>query len=139
VIGTPKPKKCRDKDCDAEFMPYLSTDKYCSHSCFNKNSKNAFDKEFDVARAQVQDNVVKRHGKLCCERCMAEKSILFSTHHIIYRTERPKHPSLNNLLNLIYLCAECHEWFHDKKIRRNYLIDDRDLTSLFGVIWGHFK
>jgi len=32
-----KPKKC--KECEAEFLPYKSTDKYCSYSCFNKNRK----------------------------------------------------------------------------------------------------
>ena len=32
-----KSKKC--KECDSEFLPYKSTDKYCSYSCFNKNRK----------------------------------------------------------------------------------------------------
>lgn len=32
-------KKCADKDCENEFKPYLSTQKYCSYSCTHKNKK----------------------------------------------------------------------------------------------------
>ena len=30
-------KPCDDKDCDNDFKPFKSTDKYCSPSCFYKN------------------------------------------------------------------------------------------------------
>lgn len=33
-------KKCADKDCENEFKPYLSTQKYCSYSCTHKNKKS---------------------------------------------------------------------------------------------------
>jgi 5-methylcytosine-specific restriction endonuclease McrA len=99
--------------------------------------KNEFEREFSKAKVKVKKRVVAKHGKLCCEKCTKEYSIAFSTHHIIYRSERPKHPMLNNLANLIYLCYECHESFHQVKVSRNYLIQERNLTEYFGSIWGY--
>lgn len=29
----PKPKDCRNTDCDKKFIPFRSTDKYCSYNC----------------------------------------------------------------------------------------------------------
>jgi predicted HNH restriction endonuclease len=99
--------------------------------------KSEFDLEFEKQSKKIKKRLVKEHGKVICERCATDSSIQFSVHHIIYRSERPKHPALNTLENLIHLCFDCHEWFHLKKIRRNYLIAKRKLTGLFGRIWGY--
>lgn len=34
-----KLKKCRDKDCDNEFMPFNTLQKYCSYNCTKRNQK----------------------------------------------------------------------------------------------------
>lgn len=158
-----KKKKCADKDCANEFFPYKSTDKYCCYGCAAKNTKPlkrtpikktalkrkpsrikkkskkavAFEHEFRQARTRVKARVEKKHGKLCCERCATTESIQFSTHHIIYRSERPSHPMMNDERNLIYLCFDCHEWFHSRKKNRNYLVSERHLLELFDNIWGY--
>lgn len=98
---------------------------------------NPFEVEFSKAKVKVKERVIEEYGRLCCERCATTKSIQFSTHHIIYRTEKPKNPSLNDQLNLIYLCFDCHEWFHKKKTNRNPYIKSRKLYEIFDKIWGY--
>jgi len=61
---------------------------------------------------------------------------MFSTHHIVFRSEKPNHPEMNNPANLIFLCHNCHEGFHNDKRSRNYLVKERGLQELFGSIWG---
>jgi 5-methylcytosine-specific restriction endonuclease McrA len=172
----PKEKNCANPDCDKSFLPYKTTDKYCSFSCASKFAKplkrtplkprttflqnktleerksmankgeyyktnkerkkkeSAFEKEFTKKKAEVKKNVIKEHGKLVCEKCGTDHSIQFSVHHIIFRSERPKHPMLNHLLNLIFLCYDCHTGFHRVKSSRHYLIVRRKLWTLFGKI-----
>lgn len=52
-------------------------------------------------------------------------------HHICYRSEARKHENLHDPRNKIDLCYACHEWFHQKKDRRDYLIRERELWKLF--------
>lgn len=174
-----KKKICADKDCENQFYPFKSTDKYCSFKCSAKNHKpikrtplkpvgftprlkskewhekfkkdtekakksqekkaqlSKFEKEFSKAKIKVKKRVIGTYGKLCCEKCKIVWSIQFSTHHIVFRSERPKHPMMNDLANLIYLCYDCHEGFHKVKVSRNYLIQERGLTEFFGNIWGY--
>ena len=35
-----KPKKCRNPECDNTFLPYKSTDKFCSLACFRRCSRS---------------------------------------------------------------------------------------------------
>jgi 5-methylcytosine-specific restriction endonuclease McrA len=102
-----------------------------------KNKLSDFEKEFIKAKVKVKKRVIEEYGQLVCERCRCKSSIQFSVHHIIYRSEEPKHKMLNNILNLIYLCYDCHESFHKVKRSRNYLIQKLNLTKLFGNIWGY--
>lgn len=96
-----------------------------------------FKEHFDKQRNKIKRRLRKEHGCLVCEKCNTNSSIQFSTHHIIFRSERPDHPELNNLKNLIHLCFDCHEGFHKEKVSRNYLIKERNLPELFGNIWGY--
>ena len=152
-------KECKNEDCENIFVQYKSTDKYCSYNCaskyykplnrtFLKNyntpiskkqtvKKIAFEKEFLISKKQIQKNIIETYGEVCCEKCYTKKSISFSTHHIIYRSEKPNHKELNNPLNLIYLCYECHESYHKNKKSRNELISFRELDKVFNEpIWG---
>jgi 5-methylcytosine-specific restriction endonuclease McrA len=101
--------------------------------------KTKFQIEFEKQAKNNKDKIIKEDGNLNCEKCSTTFSIQFSTHHIVFRSETPKHPELNNLKNLIYLCYECHESLHKNKKSRNYLIRLRNLTSVFGNIWGYEK
>tara|TARA_R110000803_G_scaffold70704_2_gene133671 strand:+ start:1235 stop:1786 length:552 start_codon:yes stop_codon:yes gene_type:complete len=102
-----------------------------------KKVESDFEREFSKAKIQVKKRVEKEHGRLCCEKCKTGRSIQFSTHHLIYRSERPKHPMLNNTMNLLYLCFDCHEWFHKRKKNRNKWILENKLWELFDRIWGY--
>jgi hypothetical protein len=99
--------------------------------------KSEFEKAFVKARRLVIKRVFDKFGKLRCENCKTTRSIQFSTHHIVFRSERPKHPELNNPRNLVYLCYNCHESYHKQKNSRNHLVEERKLTELFGNIWGY--
>ena len=99
--------------------------------------KTSFQVEFERQSNKIKKRIIKEHGEIKCERCGVNHSIQFSTHHIIYRSEKPKHPALNSLLNLIHLCFECHEWFHKSKKNRNEYITKRKLYLLFSNIWGY--
>lgn len=95
------------------------------------------DKDFEKAKRKVKHRVKQEYGCLRCERCKTRRSIQFSVHHIIFRSERPKHPHLNNIRNLLYLCFDCHEWFHKRKRNRDPWIKKLKLWELFGNIWGY--
>ena len=153
-------RECKAEDCENVFIQYKSTDKYCSLTCEIKQLKekvesyesfkskqikkkkiksNIFDKEFAKSKKILKDSIIEEHGHLICQKCTATSSIQFSTHHIVFRSELPKHIELNNIRNLIHLCYDCHESFHQNKKSRNYLITERNLTELFGSLWGYFK
>jgi predicted HNH restriction endonuclease len=99
--------------------------------------KSIFQVEFEKQSRKIKKRIVEQYGEIRCEKCKANSSIQFSTHHIIYRSERPKHPAINALENLIHLCFDCHEWFHKSKTNRNPWITTRKLYLLFGRIWGY--
>lgn len=52
-------------------------------------------------------------------------------HHICYKSEARNHKNLNNERNLLPACRACHQWLHEKKDRRRYLVIDRKLWELF--------
>ena len=137
-----KNKLCANEGCNNSFSPFKTTDKYCSYGCAYNNhkpkkaEKSKFELDFEIQSAKIKRRLLKKHGKLICERCKIDKTIQFSTHHIIFRSEKPKHPALNTQDNLIHLCYDCHEWFHKSKTNRNYLVEKRNLCFLFGSIWG---
>ncbi len=160
-----KTKKCSNPNCDYTFVQFKTTDKYCSVDCaklfykplkrtpllkkpyvlkktpLNKkpsSSKKKFEAQFSKMKLSIVEKVIKETGGIKCEKCFTNKSIQFSTHHIVFRSEKPNHSELNNIKNLIYLCYECHNSFHNDKKSRNYLIKERDLETLFGEsIWGY--
>lgn len=76
-----------------------------------------------------------------CERCKKNRGHMFrlDEHHIIYRSEKPNHSEIENKLNKILVCNECHDWYHDIKSRRAHLIEERNLVELFGNSILNFK
>lgn len=94
--------------------------------------KRTKDKEYIRIRKEIRKEKIDRYGYWFCDKCKINDTYHCSMHHIIYRSEKPKHEHLHNKRNLIDLCAKCHNWFHAKKDRRNYLIEERNLTELFG-------
>jgi len=139
-----KTKKCRE--CKGGFQPYTTLDKYCSPKCKmianpikkEKKVQTKSQKLFSKAKKKLKKLVIKRYGRLQCEKCgkgQGELYLPLQTHHIVYQGERQYHPMLHDLLNLILLCDTCHSWFHAVKSRRNYLVKKRKLKDLFGNLY----
>ncbi len=53
-------------------------------------------------------------------------------HHIIFKSEKPRHPEMENPMNKILVCRDCHNKFHAKKSNRNEIVEMRKLNTLFG-------
>lgn len=83
------------------------------------------------SKESLRSGIASEKGHLFCQRCEINKGP-FETHHIIYRSEKPKHPKLHDKINLILLCVKCHNFYHNKKANRLPLIEERKLTEVFG-------
>lgn len=81
-------------------------------------------------RDEMKAEQIKKEGGTFCEHCFEPGHV--ECHHLVYRSEKPKHEHLHNKLNLILLLPKCHAWFHKKKSRRNDLVRKRGLATLFG-------
>ncbi len=69
-----------------------------------------------------------------CQDCGFHESRLIlglQHHHIIYRSEAPKHVNLHHLRNLLKLCQACHQKYHDNKDFRRDMVQWRELWELF--------
>jgi 5-methylcytosine-specific restriction endonuclease McrA len=78
------------------------------------------------------NRMVDEKGYAYCQRCFKGGRFL-DCHHLVYQSEAPKHQHLNNPRNLIILCRDCHSYMHQAKSNRDYLIEERNLTELFGT------
>lgn len=140
-------KSC--KICEESYFSYNSLKKYCSRKCFTvsqkesrkkkgnpnyRNGKGVLAKQWSVNRKKFKENFIEKNGFLSCERCkkaLSNDIFVSHVHHIVYRSEAPKHENIHNLLNFLLVCVKCHSWFHQKKDRRDYLVKERKLWELF--------
>lgn len=90
---------------------------------YNKKELNLIKKKKNI--------IFSEKGYYECKHCKRTDKFYYDLHHIIYRSEKPKHEQLHNDRNLILLCRECHNLFHKNKSIRNKLIDERKLNILF--------
>ena len=83
---------------------------------------------------RYREEFYDKHGYLFCENCGINNSFSFCTHHIVFASEAPHHPELQNNLNKILVCDKCHDEFHGKKreMRKKWVIK-RDLETLFNM------
>lgn len=145
--GVKKVSQTRCKGCGTPFMPFNSLNKYCSVKCREKydkpfKEKKPFSKlsekgkkgiaEFEKNKKILKAQIIEEHGHLLCQRCKRVDRPL-ETHHIVFRSERPGHPMLHDLINLILLCDECHDLFHDNKHIRIVILIERELHIVFGI------
>lgn len=88
-------------------------------------------REFQRNRKEYIEDMQQKFGYLFCERCNQSNKKL-EAHHIIYRSEMPKHEYLNQKINITLVCVLCHNWYHKKKSNRNSLAEQRNLNLYFG-------
>lgn len=83
-------------------------------------------------KKKITDEMMIDVGYVYCQHCSKSKTNFgWHLHHIVYRSEAPKHKNIDNEKNLIFLCSSCHDKFHAKKSRREYLVKNRKLWKLF--------
>lgn len=73
-------------------------------------------------RAELLNDMIEERGYVYCQDCNTSNSFKFHSHHIIFRSEKPSHKDLHNKLNLIILCVNCHDKYHNDKGYRNDLV-----------------
>lgn len=83
-------------------------------------------------RDELKQEIIERDGFISCQHCSTSQTYQWETHHIIYRSEKPKHPHLHDKVNLIVLCMKCHNEFHKNKGTRDSIVIERKLNELFG-------
>lgn len=84
-------------------------------------------------RKELVEEMQDENGYIYCQNCHKSRAFKFEVHHIIFRSERPKHPFLHNKKNLIILCSSCHEFFHKVKSWRENLVKERGLDEIFNI------
>ena len=88
--------------------------------------------EYSTNRQQLIDNMNNEQGFISCQYCNVSNAFQFHCHHIIFKSEKPKHEFINHPVNLIILCSNCHEDFHNDKSIRNDIVEARRLDEIFG-------
>jgi hypothetical protein len=84
-------------------------------------------------RDEIKQGMIDDVGYVHCEHCKTSSTYQFEAHHIIYRSEKPLHPNLNDKPNILILCMQCHNDFHKSKGMRNELVVSRGLDKIFGA------
>lgn len=87
--------------------------------------------QYKRSATSVRESVLDKFGYLCCQLCGASHSFSWETHHIVYRSEAPKHKNIHNEANLLFCCTKCHTFLHKKKSNRDELVKERRLYLLF--------
>ncbi len=83
-------------------------------------------------RNEMVSEMKEEYGYIFCQRCDTSNSRKFHCHHIVFRSERPKHPKLHSKENLTIVCEECHEEYHKRKFEaRKAIINERGLQNIF--------
>lgn len=133
-IANQKSKRSRNwskESCDNRSGDNNPAYKSGSYARGNKKSADG-ERFYKKVRNGMRAKMIEEHGYLFCEKCNTNNTYQWEMHHLIYRSEKPRHEHLHNEKNLINLCMKCHNWFHNKKSRRNEIVEQRGLTELFG-------
>lgn len=136
----------RCKSCGGEFFRRNSLEKYCSPKCAKDGFKSIkrspikkriskSNKSFHKVKLEMAESIMDDPH---CENCGIPTSNL-DLHHIFYRSEVPHHSMLNDPINLIFCCRDCHEWLHENKENRKHLVESRGLLEIFSKKVGRYS
>lgn len=95
--------------------------------------------ELKQTASELKESMLNSKGFLFCQRCYKSNAFKFDIHHIVYRSEAPKHSNLHHPNNLIHVCKTCHDWFHSNKNNREDEVIKRQLWEQFPVILRKYK
>lgn len=150
-------KKC--KHCGEDFLGI--TEKFCSRKCFFEDSKesrkgkdnpayrngdytgiatggvNKGNRNTGARQCKAyKENFLLENDYVFCEKCGVSNSMRFEVHHLVYRSEAPKHPNLHHEDNLFLVCIDCHNSLHKKKDTREELEKFAQTKLLFPEIFN---
>lgn len=144
--------------CGFEFKAYTKNMIFCWDECYRKRmSENrkweqnpAFrnwvyvknsdkkvsihqfkEREFQKICKEMDSEMIQKHWYRFCENCLVNNSLRWEHHHIVFRSEKPRHEFLHDRRNIINLCIQCHNDFHKEKWKRNQIVIDRELNKIF--------
>ena len=139
------PGQC--KRCGKEFVATNKKIKHCSVACSKPKGKahpaykhghraegKRFPRHNEAEYKKVSTKIREKMmdgGYMYCQVCSRSGLGRYDTHHIVYRSEAPRHENLHNERNLVICCVPCHNWFHKKKENRARIVQDRRLWELF--------
>jgi hypothetical protein len=128
-----KELKCQCVKCWTIFKQERKNNKYCSKECKNAFDADTRNRNTDYLKGlrKIKGQMIESKGFIYCQNCHTSNSLKWEYHHIVYRSEKPKHKHLHNEANIILCCIKCHNWFHKKKSNRNELIKERSLELIF--------
>lgn len=81
---------------------------------------------------KIKNKMIEEVGYVYCECCGKSNAGRFEGHHIVFRSEKPKHPNLNDKENILITADDCHVEFHKNKGKRNKIVEQRKLNLIFG-------
>jgi len=127
---------CRFCGNSFKYFRSCGKQKYCNRKCFELHQKEKRKGEGNPAyKDGYRSDFIKiskeLHSKIkLCQICGRNGQM--DLHHIIYRSEAPRHKNIHNKMNLIISCRSCHNTLHRrKKDSREKLIKERKLWELF--------
>lgn len=91
------------------------------------------DMSYSKNRSELIDEMEMDYGYIFCQWCKRSNAFGFDVHHIVFRSEKPRHPMLHNKANLIIVCRDCHKDFHSNKNLRESLMLERGLNEMFNI------
>lgn len=142
--------KC--KECGKMYFALNTLSKFCSKECFYKDAKKSRigkgnpayrnglscngkkkggDRGYSKLRKETVNAMIKECGHVYCQNCGTSQSLRWEMHHIIFRSEAPRHKNIHHKNNSLFCCIQCHNNFHSKKSLRNKIVTDRELWNEF--------
>lgn len=135
------------KNCKKEFRsPKWVGKKFCSKKCqglfwkkngFHRLSDNPVWKNgnHSTTYRKIFINHLEEQGvdieKMGCQICGVTTAMAYDIHHIVYRSEAPNHPKLNDPINMVFVCRSCHNYLHYRKNKRDSIVKERGLEEVF--------
>jgi len=142
--------------CWKEFKWYRTKLKTCSKECqlillkeqriwennpayrnwmykkWNNNFDHHYKRNEFIKNCKIQNEEMEsKYWYRFCQYCWTNNSLRWEHHHIIFRSEKPKHENLHHINNIIHLCINCHNLFHKQKSIRDPIVEERKLIKLF--------
>jgi hypothetical protein len=123
----------RCKRCNNIFTKQYFSQKYCSKKCYLSGYKK---RTYILTRLnqsieRINQRLVNEKWHKFCEFCNKIHTEGYVIHHIVFRSEKPKHKEIHNIDNLLLVWIDCHTKLHNQKNIRNPIVVDRNLIKLF--------